>query len=119
MNLPGRFKKAHDVVADVANRAANEMWNVSGGDELKPRKIFLKLGQRIAIAILAVEKDDWIETDERKPPGLFVAFGGFKKKTRLSIVDLGEGRDWRLHIGHKFDNHGDKIAAFDEGTELV
>jgi len=93
------------------------VWNVRQGDELKSRKNFLQL-VGIAIAILAVEKDDWIEADERKPPGLFASFGGFKRKTRLSVVDLGEA-ETGFQLGHKFDNHWDEIAAFGEGTELV
>ncbi len=78
----------------------------------------MELGQWIAVAIVAVKKHDWIDADERKAPRFFVAFGGFKKKTRLTIVDLGKRTHWRLYISHQIDNQRDQIAAFREFAEL-
>jgi hypothetical protein len=79
----------------------------------------LKLGQRIAFALGAVENHQRIESDEGKAADLLVALGRLKKKTRLAVVDLGESRNRRLHVCDKIDNQRDEIAAFRELAELV
>ena len=60
----GRLEKAHNVVADVANRAADEMRNVRWRYESKTGERLLQLTQRIALALGAVENRKRIEPDK-------------------------------------------------------
>src|SRR5438874_2891923 len=113
------LEESNDIVADVTNRAADEVGDVRGRDKCETGKDFLQCGQRIARAICAVEQDNRVETDEREASGFFVSLRRFKKKAWLAVVDLGKGRDRRLDIGDKIDNHRDEIAAFRELAELV
>ena len=43
MNWNGRFEKAHNVVADVADGAADKMRNIGARDKLKAGERLLKL----------------------------------------------------------------------------
>src|SRR5216684_324014 len=90
MNWHRRLEKADNVVADVTDGAADKVGNIARRDEMKLCERFLKLGQWIALALGAVENHQRVESDERKTAELFVAFGRFKEKTRLAVVDLRE-----------------------------
>jgi hypothetical protein len=119
MDWHSRLEKSNDVVADVTNRAADEMGNVGTRDKLKTRQNLLELCQWIAFTIDAIKKYEWIEADERKPAGFFISFSRFKKKTWSAVVDLGESGDWRLDVRDQIDNQRDEIAALGEFAELL
>src|SRR4029453_4227001 len=119
MNGKRSFEEADDVVADVADRTPDEMWNVGWRDELKARERLLKLLQWVAFAPGAVKNDEWSEPEKEKPPDLVGGVGGVEKKTGRAVVDLGESRDRRFHVRDKIDNQRDEIAAFREFTELI
>jgi hypothetical protein len=79
----------------------------------------IELRQRIAFAIGAVEKNERIESDERKASRLFISLRRFKKKTRLPIVDLGKSGDRRLDIRDQIDNQRNEIAALGQVAEFL
>ena len=79
----------------------------------------MELCQRIVFAIGAVKKHKRIEADKREPAGFFISFRRFKKKTRLTVVDLGKSGDRRLDVRDQIDNQRDEIAALGKFAEFV
>src|SRR5689334_11997249 len=79
-----RFEKANDVVADVADRAADEMWSIARSHKLESGKRFLKSDQGIALAIRTAERDQRVKSNERESPEFLIALRRFKKKTWLA-----------------------------------
>ncbi len=133
-----RLEEAHGVVADHADRAADERRQFGGGDVGVPGQQLLQNVQRVALAglqgqrldlrafrdrgrvALGAEDQERVAAQERVAGQALAALDAFQQeRVGPPARDLAEGGHGRLHVRQHFAPDGDEVAQAGLFNELV